>query len=150
MLDTSKIGTRFAPFQVDVEKQPIRLFAKAIGETNALYFDEAFAIRAGYRSLLAPPTFLYTLVALSPDPWPAARLAGIPTEFSLHGEQSFEYFEPVVAGDVLTFTERLVDAYTKKQGRLEFVVSETSVTNQMGQLVANLRETDCRNLDQQS
>ena len=72
-------------------------------------------------------------------------MAGIPSERSLHAEQAFEYFEPVVAGDVLTFEETIVDVFEKKQGVLRFVVSETVVTNQNRQLVAKLRETDVIN-----
>ena len=33
----------------------LKFFAKAIGETNPIYTDEAAALEAGYRALPAPP-----------------------------------------------------------------------------------------------
>ena len=56
------IGHRFPPYTVEVEKQPLRLFAKAIGERAPVYTDEAAAQAEGYRSILAPPTYLFTLL----------------------------------------------------------------------------------------
>ena len=38
-----------------VEAGQLKLFCKAIGETRAVYLDEAAARAAGYRSILAPP-----------------------------------------------------------------------------------------------
>jgi hypothetical protein len=40
---------------------------------------------------------------------------------------------------VLTFEQRIEDIYDKKGGALEFVVRRTRVSNQHGQLVAELR-----------
>ena len=42
---------------LDVEKGRLRLFAKATGEKNPIYFDEAAAKAAGYPALPVPPTF---------------------------------------------------------------------------------------------
>jgi acyl dehydratase len=61
MLDKSKIGFEFQSFTADVEKGRLRFFAKAIGETNPIYTDEAAAREAGYRALVAPPTFTMVL-----------------------------------------------------------------------------------------
>jgi len=55
MLDTSKIGHEFPSFTAEVEKGRLKFFAKAIGETNPIYTDEAAALEAGYRALPAPP-----------------------------------------------------------------------------------------------
>jgi acyl dehydratase len=57
----------------------------------------------------------------------------------LHGEQSFSYIRPCHAGDVLSFESRIADIYAKKNGALEFVVKITTVTNQAGEHVADLR-----------
>jgi acyl dehydratase len=43
------------------------------------------------------------------------------------------------AGDTLTFEQRIEDIYDKKNGALEFVVRQTSVINQRGESVADLR-----------
>ncbi len=43
------------------------------------------------------------------------------------------------AGDTLHLQARITDIYEKKGGALDFVVRETRVTNQDGELVADLR-----------
>ena len=64
MFDKSLIGFRFEPFTVEVEKGPMRLFAKAIGETDPVYHDEPTAKAAGHRSILAPPTYVFCLESI--------------------------------------------------------------------------------------
>src|SRR3546814_8481365 len=51
--------------KIRVEPGQLRLFAKAIGETNQIYFDQAAAESAGLRAPLAPPTFAYSLGVLA-------------------------------------------------------------------------------------
>jgi hypothetical protein len=41
----------------------------------------------------------------------------------------------------LTFESKIVDVYGKRDGALEFVVKEIKVTNQLGEHVADLRNT---------
>ena len=43
MGDASKIGTKFEPVIVPVEAGQLKFFAKATGETNPVYTDEAAA-----------------------------------------------------------------------------------------------------------
>jgi acyl dehydratase len=45
------------------------------------------------------------------------------------------------AGDELTTSSRITDVYEKKGGALQFLVRETTVTNQDGQQVASMRGT---------
>ncbi len=45
------------------------------------------------------------------------------------------------AGDELAATSRIADIYDKKGGLLEFVVRETTVTNQDGAVVAVMRSS---------
>jgi acyl dehydratase len=66
-------------------------------------------------------------------------LLGIDFRYVLHGEQHFTYHRMAFAGDVLRFQQRVADIYAKKGGALEFAVSETTVHNQRGELVAELR-----------
>ena len=61
MIDKKHIGRTTKPQTVDVEKGRLRFFAKAIGETDPVYTDEAAAKAAGYKSLPAPPTFALCL-----------------------------------------------------------------------------------------
>lgn len=137
-LDTQYIGHRFEPFSAEVEKGRLKFFAKAIGQTDPVYTDEAAAKRAGHPSLPVPPTFLFCLEMESPNPGALRDLLDIPVPKVLHGEQRFTYHAMAFAGDTLYFEQRIADIYAKKGGLLEFIVRETRVTNQHGTHVADL------------
>src|SRR3546814_12703706 len=81
--------------KIRVAPGQLRLFAKAIGETNQIYFDQAAAESAGLRAPLAPPTFAYSLgvLAFGSDSW--SEDLGIDQARLLHGEQAFAYFQPL-------------------------------------------------------
>ncbi|MFQ6574032.1 MaoC family dehydratase N-terminal domain-containing protein [Pseudomonas sp. UM16] len=141
MADKSLIGRSLGVTHVDVEKGRLRFFAKAIGETDPIYTDEAAAQAAGYRSLPVPPTFLMCLQGEGRDVVELLNIYGFDLGRILHAEQSFVYHTPAVAGDVLTFDTRVVDVYEKKGGALQFVVNETRVTNQDGVHIADVRSS---------
>ena len=61
MLNKSLINKTYPPIIFDIEKQRVRFFSKAIGQTDPVYFDEDIAKENGFPSLLAPPTFLTTI-----------------------------------------------------------------------------------------
>ena len=136
MIDRKFIGYRTEPFTVEVEKGRLRMFAKAIGETDPIYTDEAAAQAAGYRSLPVPPTFLFCLEMEQPDPYAWFNALELPLEHALHGEQAFQYHQMACAGDVLRFTSEIVDIYDKKGGKLWFVAQDNTITNQNGEPVA--------------
>ena len=140
MLDKKYIGRELARFSVDVEKGRLRFFARAIGQTDPVYIDEAAAKAAGHPSLPVPPTFFFCLEMEGPKPSEVRDLLGIDIGKVLHGEQSFVYHAMTYAGDRLSYAGRIVDIYDKKGGALEFVVVETRVTNQHNALVAELRK----------
>jgi acyl dehydratase len=141
MLDKSKIGHEFPSFTADVEKGRLRFFSKAIGETNPIYTDEAVAREAGYRALVAPPTFTMVLNMEGPEFLPLLDLLNMDIARILHGTQEFEYYGPICAGDRIFVTGRIADMFEKKGGALEFVVMEYSYTNQEGELVAKASNT---------
>ena len=141
MISKTHIGRQFAPFHVDVEAGRLRFFAKAIGETNPLYVDLKSAQSAGYANIPAPPTFLFSLELEGCDPMQWLIEFGAEPARILHGEQSFEYFAPVCAGDRLTFNASITDIYDKKNGAMTFIQRQTHVTNQQGQHVANINAT---------
>ena len=139
MIDRQYIGHQMPAFSVPVEAGRLRFFAKAIGQTDPLYSDEAAARDAGHPGLPVPPTFLFCLEMESPNPAAIRELLGLDYRRLLHGEQQFTYHAPAYAGDVLRFEQRIEDIYDKRGGALEFVVRKTRVSNQRGQLVAELR-----------
>jgi acyl dehydratase len=141
MLDKNLIGHEFPPYATDVEKGRLMFFAKAIGETNPIYTDETAARDAGYRALPAPPTMPFVLDMEGPELLPVVGVLGLDIARVLHGSQEFEYHESVCAGDRITVSSRIADIFDKKGGALEFVVTESSYTNQNGDLVAQARNT---------
>jgi acyl dehydratase len=139
MIDKRFIGHVMPTFSAEVEKGRLRFFAKATGQTDPVYADEAAARAAGFPSLPVPPTFLFCLEMEAPDPAAIRNLLGMDYRTLLHGEQGFTYHRMAFAGDTLTFEQRIDDIYDKKGGALEFVVRKTRVTNQRGEDVAELR-----------
>lgn len=123
------------PISVDVERGRLKLFAKAIGETNPVYYDVQAAKDAGYPDLPAPPSFLGNAIELDiPEPLYWMSAVGVDITSTLHGEQSMVYHKMVFAGDHLVLKRKIVDVYTKKGGALEFIVKKTEIMRE-GELV---------------
>jgi acyl dehydratase len=139
MLDRSCIGHVFPDRTVEVEAGQLRFFAKAMGETDPIYFDADAARAAGHPALPAPPTFLFSLDLQSNENADALALLNIDIGTVLHGEQQFEHRAQIHAGDRITLSSRIVDLYDKKGGALEFLVQETTAVNQHGVPVGSSR-----------
>jgi hypothetical protein len=138
-VDQSVIGKEFPPLTMTVDAGRLRFFAKAIGETNPAFTDPETAKAAGHRDLPVPPTFLFGIELESPDPFAWLSGIGVDLRRVLHGEQSFTYHSPAVAGDVLTVTPRIGNVYSKKGGALDFIEKSSTVTRENGDLVAELK-----------
>ena len=54
------VGKESAPGTLEVEKTGCRMFARAVGHTDLIFYDEEHAKSKGYRSIVAPPGFLGT------------------------------------------------------------------------------------------
>lgn len=139
MIDRNHIGRKWSSAAVDVEKGRLRMYANAIGEQDPIYLDETAALAAGYRSLLAPPTFAITLETEALDNRAQLQELDIDIAQVLHGEQSFIFHTPICAGDKIRFEAEVVDIYDKKGGALEFYVQETKAFNQNDELTTELR-----------
>ena len=140
MVDHNHIGTIFPAVSTLIEKGRLKFFAKATGQTDPVYFDDAAAAAAGYPSLPVPPTYFFC-AEMTDVPEPVGWLASIGVNLLhiLHGEQRFDYHAMAFAGDTLTFESKIADIYERKGGALDFIVKETRVTNQRGEHVADLR-----------
>jgi acyl dehydratase len=138
MIDRRHIGHALPAFEVLVEAGRLRFFAKATGQTDPVYLDAAAARDAGHPHLPVPPTFLFCLEMEAPDPAALRKLLGIDYRRILHGEQHFRYHAMAHAGDLLLYEPRIVDIFDKKGGALEFVKRQTRVSNQRGELAAEL------------
>ncbi len=121
-----------------VEASRLRFFAKATGQTDPIYVDESAARAAGYRGLPMPPTMAFCFDMDVPNPFEILDVLGVELGRLLHGEQHFEYLGDVCAGDRLTYRTTISDIYDKKDGALEFIVTDTDVDNQDGECVVKM------------
>jgi acyl dehydratase len=132
-IDRTLIGSAMPPFTVEMEKGAIRRFAEAIGETTAIYFDEAFARSLGYPGIVAPPTFP---TAFRPPSEPTWR-HGLDEGRILAGQQGFRYRRPIYAGDRLQCELRLTDVQDKRSGKgsMELMIQDLIITSTSGDMV---------------
>jgi acyl dehydratase len=140
-LDRSLIGSESPGGTLLVTRSRLRAFARATGQTDPLYTDVDVAKQAGHRDLPVPPTFLFSIDLERADPFRSLTDLGVDLRTVLHGEQEFSYHRMAYAGDELSTRSRVTDVYEKKGGALQFLVKETTVTDQDGALVATLRGT---------
>ena len=141
----AEIGVESEPVTFEVDKTACRMFARAVGYTDPIYFDEQYAKSKGYRSIPAPVGFLGHPTY---DPNRPQRLGGYfrtdtPFKRILNGGTDIEYFDTVCAGDVLTATSKLADL-SEREGRLGpmlVTVTESTYRNQDGKVVARARGT---------
>ena len=140
MLNPENVGRKSEQRKIVVEHGQLKLFAKAVCETNPIYFDQDAAKAAGHRDILAPPTFGNCLKLLAPSIDLSYESLGIDYKRLLHAQEKIEAFQPIYAGDELTLVTEVIDMYEKKGGALQFLVMLTSIHRQ-GELVQNLTGT---------
>lgn len=138
MVNRDMIGKPLPTTTYEVERNKIREFASAIGDTNPIYQDVEAARAAGYKDLPIPPTFPTTFGFWGRSAHNAERVdLGMPQARVLHGEEEYTYLAPIYAGDTMTGTRMMVDVQEKsgKSGNMEIVTMETTYKNQDGQEV---------------
>ncbi|MSQ08863.1 MAG: MaoC family dehydratase [Dehalococcoidia bacterium] len=131
-------GMDSMPVTYDVEKGAVAKFARAIGDLNPLYIDDLVARNSSYGGLIAPPTFLRSLI-----PGRYAKPFPEPFSYVLDGGSSYTFFAPVRVGDRITVTRRFVELFEKqgKLGTMLFRVQEIKYVNQHGEVAATQRTT---------
>jgi peroxisomal enoyl-CoA hydratase 2 len=140
-IDKSVIGKTGKPFTVPIEWSKVREFARAIRDPNPVYFDLELAKRE-CGGTPVPPTFLQ--VAAFWQDAESMPTANFDLRRILHGEQEFEFYKPILVGDVLTGTAQIADVYEREGGRggkMTFMVTEIEYRNQHGEKVAVARGT---------
>jgi acyl dehydratase len=138
------------PAREELGRASIRYFALAMGDDNPLYVDDAYARRAGYPSVIAPPTLVcetcqYAHRAPNADgylghewplPLPASRL--------VRAGNDYEFMRPVLPSDRISVTwtlESIVEKSFSKGGTQLFVTSVARYRDAVGEIVAVNRET---------
>lgn len=135
--DTKIVGRKFEadpPFLVTAER--IAAFCDAIGDNNPLYLDPLAAGEGPYGRIVAPPALVasfrhadnvFERIALFRN---GGLMAGIDVEVEA----------PVFAGDSIRIASEVKDMYEKtgRTGTMVFVVVRSTLTNQLGQVVAKV------------
>lgn len=143
------IGVESPPWTYEVATTGVRAFARGVGYTDPVYYDEAEARKRGYRSLPAPATWFGTPVFIpgkSSDTFSGPLNEGPGLKHGLKnvldGGAEIEYEGDVCAGDTLSVTIRIADLAvreSKTTGQMLIVTRETTCTNQHGKVVARQR-----------
>jgi hypothetical protein len=144
------VGVEGPPTTLEVDKTAVRMFARAVGHTDPVFYDEDEAKRRGFRSLPAPPGYLGTPVfnpANSDPTFGAPRRGGPQIESGLkrrlNGGTDITYLADICAGDKLTSRSKIasVNERAGSIGPMLITETETTYTNQDGKVVAISRGT---------
>ncbi len=125
------------PYLVGREK--VREFARAVFATNPVNLDPEAAKAAGYKDVVAPPTFPVVVQELTLAQLLAEPDSGIDFSRVVHGDQRFTSRRPIVAGDLLTAT--LTVSSVKSLGAHAMVTAETSIADAAGEHVVTAIST---------
>jgi acyl dehydratase len=106
-------------WNTEVTPDGIAHFAWGVGDDNPLWLDLEYGAGTKYGSIVAPPTWLYSAATgpLGPGSGPS-RGTGMPGLHALHAGDSWQFYEKVKPGDVITIehergpTERAVSKYS--------------------------------------
>ncbi len=115
-VDRAFIGYALPAFEVVASAEHIAQFARAIGMSS----ETAPAI--------APPTFMKAVEGENNSSRRILDALGVELKRVLHAEQQFDYLAPIRAGDVLRVQRTVTEIYERKNGQMEFIVIESSVT----------------------
>jgi hypothetical protein len=143
------IGVESEPWQYEVTTTGVRAFARGVGYEDPVYYDVGAARAAGYAGLPAPPAYLGTPVFLPgrsdavfsgpPGVGPRPRFG---LEHVLDGGTEVVYERPLVAGETLMATDKLLELEVKQSkslGTMLVVATEATFRDEGGELVARER-----------
>ena len=146
------VGVEGPPATLEVEKTNCRMFARSVGHTDPIFYDEAAAKARGFRSIVAPPGFLGTPIfnpgarGGAPAEMGGGRGFSIPYKRVLNGGTDYEYFpdnDVICAGDTITARSKIA-GFEETEGSLGPMLitkRETTYTNQDGKVVAKMYGT---------
>ncbi len=152
---TKFIGKTVGTSTFQVEREAIRRFADSVGDFNPLYWDQNYANKSRYGSIIAPPGLICApwygnrsmawgrREADSADIMQGPNMAKAGYGRILDGGVEWEFSLPVKAGDTITAVTTIQDIIERegKSGKMAMVIRETIYTNQNGKVVAKARGT---------
>ena len=138
------IGREWEPVIYEVDRSGIRMWARAVGFDDLVYYDEDAARERGFERLPAPPGYVGSPRTRpgAPDPGPPTRGLHPDLKRSLNGGTEFEYRAPILAGDELTATTKIIDIKQRSGsiGKMLLITRETTY-RRGDEIVALMRAT---------
>ncbi len=137
------VGKEYPPFVVTVERGRIKDIARALGDLNPFYLDDAVGRASAWGDVIAPPTFAVSFRDEAADSGALLRDLGVDISRLLHGEQEFELHGQLRPGETYLCRTKVVDIYEKtgRSGPMAFVVREMAVTDRHDEVVVTMRQT---------
>jgi acyl dehydratase len=134
--DRSILGKEFVRLEQHVTREMLLDYAAMMGTTNPLYVDPQAARAQGYRDIIALPTFVTARNAQPLTP-PEMEFSGL----GINAGYDCTFYGVIYPGDTLTYSTCLADLYEKtgRSGTMRFVVRETTIRNQHGEVIAVMR-----------
>lgn len=145
-LDPKHVGKQYGPFTYHLDLEKMREFAHVVAggrpvlgfgqpppELSPLLHDEAAARQGPYGQVIAFPTFAVTFTIAAFSAAVTDPELGINLLMLVHGEQDFEFFDVMRAGDTMTTVGTIRELY-QKAGK-DFLVLVTESKNQHDKLV---------------
>jgi len=123
---------RIAPYNNESTRDAIRHYAHGLGDDNPLWCDEAYAEVSHYGTLVAPPTWLYSV--FSPGVTPG--FDGLQAFF---GTGAWTINRYALRNEKIKAETKLIDVTEKTGGRAKRMVVQTGETtyhNDQGELLA--------------
>ena len=139
------------PAREELGRASIRYFALALGDDNPLYVDDAYAKKAGYPSVIAPPTLVCETCQYAHQAPTADGYIGhewhlpVPNARTVRAGNDYEFMRPVLPTDRISVTwtlESIVEKPSSRGGTQLFVSSVARYRDAKGEVVAINRETN--------
>jgi acyl dehydratase len=125
------------PYAVDAAS--LAAFAAAVGTTDPVHTDPEAARAAGYRDVIAPPTFAVSIAQQCDRQFVEDPEAGIDFSRVVHGEQRFVHHRPITAGDEVIGT-LTVDS-VRAAGGHSMVTTRTELASAAGEALCTATST---------
>jgi len=147
------------PAREAVGRASIRYYALALGDDSPLHYDRAYALEAGFRDVVAPPTFVVDTCQYADRAAGAEGYIGhewrLPVEGCrlIRAGNEYEFHRPVYPDDEVSVIFRLenIEERSRSAGGTQlFVYSLATYRNQRGELLATNRETTVLQPSEQS
>lgn len=113
-----------------ITEADVTLFAGISGDFNPLHVNEEFAKQTQFGRRLVHGCFSSALIS-------AVLGMKLPGPGALYASQSVRFEKPVFINDTLTATAEVIEKFTKKGGKLQFLRIKTDVTNQEDEVVTS-------------